>query len=164
MRVEPPTLDGVVISERPAPYISDSMFASVGESSEPSLTEKEASSPSVNERRRVIIETLQTLLGIKHWPRVDKVHIHILEAAEALFILDEQIEDEEMLRKVLLLVLFSMNPKNYSPSDPSVMKRKRDALQRALIAEFKKRGKHDLAAKLEKNRSHLSGQHKAVKI
>ncbi len=159
-QIKPPEENGTLIGTRAAPYISDAAFAAVGGAT---LDQREPSSPSVNERRRIIIDALQKVLGIKHWPRIDKVHIEILDAAEALYIREETISDEDMLRKVLLLTLFSLSPKNYSPNDPLVMKLKRDALQRALIAEFKKRGKRDLAAKLEMNRSHLSGQHKAVK-
>ncbi len=154
----------MIIGERPASYIPDSVFDAFNETGNASLTEKEPSSPSMNEKRRVIIEALQQQLGITHWLRVDKVHIDILEAAESLFVRNEQIANDALLHKVLLLILCNLDPKNYSPGDALVMKRKSDSLQRALIAEFKKRGKLELAAKLEQQRTNASGQHKAVKI
>ncbi len=157
------TDEGMIIGERPAPYIPNAVFDAFNEASNGSLTEKEPSSPSMNEKRRVVIEALQKRLGITHWLRVDKVHIDILEAAEALFVRNEQIANEDLLHKVLLLILCNLDPKNYSPGDALVMKRKSDSLQRALIAEFKKRRKFDLADNLEQQRVNSSGQHKAVK-
>jgi hypothetical protein len=163
---KPPTDEGTFIGERPASYIPNSMFeeaGGVGVNTEASLTEKETSSPSINDRRIAIIRELRKKLGIKHLPRIEKVHIAILEAAKTFYVQDTPIEDEDMLRKVLLLMLCNMDPKSYSPNDPIVMKRNNAALARALIAELKKRKKYKLAAKLEKDYSHLSGQHKAVK-
>jgi hypothetical protein len=131
--------------------------------SEALLNTKEASSPSLNERRQQIIEALQKALDIQHWIRINSVHIKILEAAEAMYVHGQWINDEDLLRKVQLFVLFSLDPKNYSPNDPSVLKRKSSTLSRALIAELKKRGKHELAKKLETSRDHPSGQYKPQK-
>lgn len=162
IRREESASQGIIIGERPASYIPDSVFDAFNDKAV-SLTEKETSSPSLNERRQIIIRALQKALDIPHWPRIEKVHIDILEAAEAMYVDGKWISDDELLRKVQLLALFSLDPKNYSPSDASVMKRKSSSLSRALIAEFKKRGKHDLAAKLEQSRDHPSGQYKPVK-
>lgn len=151
---------GEIIGQRDVAYISDAMFEAATDMSRASLTERESSSPSINERRRMIVNSLKDELGVEFSARVEMVHLAILEAAEAMIIKGKWIADDELLRKTLLLLLTTLDPDHYSITDKQVMTRRSTTLARAFLSELRKRGKSKLAHKISASREDWTTHYK----